>query len=69
MKLKFETTQTEFVDWIAYAQADKVQTPASVREAIRYWVGLDGVTPTEAEVEAVAREYEATHGVHLGLAA
>lgn len=70
MKLKFETTQAEFVEWVAYAQADKVQTPASVREAMLFWATLDDPTATLADIEPAAREYEARFGVHMpGLAA
>lgn len=60
-------TQTEFVQWIAYAQADKVQTAASVRMAMEICATEEQL---DVDVEAAAREYEATYGVHTpGLAA
>lgn len=68
--LKFEMTQTEFVEWLGYACADKVQTSASVREAAIFWAAQDGAVLADETLDAVVREYEATFGVKLeGLAA
>jgi ATP-dependent protease HslVU (ClpYQ) ATPase subunit len=66
---KIEMTQTQFVEWLGYAQADKHQTSASVRSAAIFWAEQDGAVFTDETLDAIVREYEATYGVHLeGLA-
>lgn len=68
--LKFQMNQSEFVDWLGYTQADKVQTSATVRAAAIFWAAQDGAVFTEETLDAIVREYEARYGVHMpGLSA